>query len=77
MNDFVHLRVHSTYSIKDGLAFPKQIVEWANKMKSPAVALTDEANLFGAIKFSQAAREEGIKPILGMDFLICNHLEDP
>ena len=72
MEPFIHLRVHSTYSIRDGLPSPKQIAEWAAANNSHAVALTDDSNLYAAIKFSQAANANSIKPIFGMDVAICD-----
>lgn len=72
MHPFVHLRVHSTYSIRHGLANPKQIIDWAVANNSQAIALTDEANLYAAIKFSQAASNTGIKPIFGIDVSVCD-----
>ena len=70
MSEFIHLRAHSTYSIKDGLAFPAALVEKAKELDYPALALTDEAYMFAALKFFTAAKEHAIKPILGMDFFI-------
>lgn len=66
MSSFVHLRAHSTYSIRDGLALPSELVQRAQQLGYTSLALTDHANLFGAVKFSRAARAAGIKPILGM-----------
>lgn len=70
---FIHLRVHSTYSIRDGLASPNQIASWAAANNSPAISLTDQANLYAAIKFSQAAEANGVKPILGLDLGVCDN----
>lgn len=64
---FVHLRLHSEFSISDGLLRVDEIVERAAADGMPAVALTDLANLFGAIKFYTAARAAGVQPILGVD----------
>ena len=66
MNSFIHLRARSTYSIRDGLAHPHELVKRAQELAYESLALTDHANLFGAVKFCHAAREAGIKPILGM-----------
>ena len=71
-NRFVHLSVHSTYSIQDGLASPTETLEWAKDNNSPAIALTDNANLHAAVKFCQAARDAQVKPILGMDLGVCD-----
>lgn len=77
MQPFIHLRVHSTYSIRDGLANPNQIATWAATHNSPAIALTDNANLYAAIKFSQAAAANGVKPIFGIDVGICDSYDKP
>src|SRR6478735_3859256 len=69
---FVHLRVHSEYSIVDGLVRIDDVVAAAAKDKQPALAVTDLANLFGMVKFYKAARGKGIKPIVGCDVWITN-----
>src|SRR5581483_6212930 len=68
--DFVHLHVHSEYSLLDGAARLKRLVEQAARLGFPALALTDHGNLFGAIEFYQHARAHGIKPILGCELYI-------
>jgi DNA polymerase-3 subunit alpha len=64
---FVHLRLHSEYSIVDGLVRLDEAVEAAAADGMPALGLTDLANVFGMVKFYQAARATGIKPIIGCD----------
>ncbi len=64
---FVHLHVHSDYSLLDGAAKVKDLARRAAELKMPALALTDHGNLFGAIDFYLACRKEGIRPILGME----------
>ena len=64
---FVHLRVHSQYSLEDGLATPKALVERARELGMPALAITDWHNLFGLVKFIRAAHAQGIKPLVGSD----------
>jgi len=64
---FVHLRVHSDFSLLTGAAKVAALVERAARLGMPALALTDNGNLFGAIQFYQAAVKAGIKPILGME----------
>ncbi len=64
---FVHLRLHSEYSITDGLIRLDDAVRRAANDGMPALALTDLANLFGMIKFYTAARAAGVKPIVGCD----------
>jgi DNA polymerase-3 subunit alpha len=64
---FIHLRLHSEYSITDGLTRLDDAVARATGDGMPALALTDLANLFGMVKFYSAARGAGIKPIIGCD----------
>ncbi|MDF2939699.1 MAG: dnaE [Gammaproteobacteria bacterium] len=75
--DFVHLRVHSEYSLVDGLANIDALVKTTKKLSMPAIALTDEANLFAAIKFYKAATQAGIKPIFGADICLKNGSTTP
>ena len=63
--DFVHLRVHSAYSLSEGAIKPKQLVELARRQQMPAVAVTDSGNLFGAMEFSSYAKDAGVQPIIG------------
>ncbi|TMF06063.1 MAG: DNA polymerase III subunit alpha [Chloroflexi bacterium] len=65
--DFVHLHVHSEFSLLDGLSPVKHIVETVKRRSMRAVALTDHGNLYGAIDFYSHARSAGIKPILGVE----------
>ena len=67
---FVHLRLHTEFSISDGLIAIGPLVEKLREQRVPAVAVTDLANLFGLIKFYQAARRAGIKPICGCDLRV-------
>ncbi|KKM74914.1 hypothetical protein LCGC14_1395580, partial [marine sediment metagenome] len=66
-NDFVHLHVHSEYSLLDGACRISELVSRAKALKMKSMALTDHGNMFGAIKFYECAREKGIKPILGFE----------
>jgi DNA polymerase-3 subunit alpha len=68
--EFVHLHVHSEYSLLDGAAQLEKLVKKARTLKFPALALTDHGNLFGAIDFYQAAQKAGIKPILGCELYV-------
>ncbi|QFU23666.1 DNA polymerase III subunit alpha [Shewanella eurypsychrophilus] len=67
---FVHLRVHSDYSMSDGLAKIKPILSKVSELGMPAVALTDQTNLCGLVKFYGACHGAGVKPIIGADFWV-------
>ncbi|KIF81105.1 DNA polymerase III subunit alpha [Noviherbaspirillum autotrophicum] len=69
---FIHLRLHSEYSIVDGLVRIDDVVKAAAKDGQPALAISDLANLFGMVKFYKAARGKGVKPIAGCDVWITN-----
>jgi len=69
---FVHLRLHSEYSIVDGLVRIDDVVKAAAKDGQAALAITDLGNLFGMVKFYKAARGKGVKPIAGCDVWISN-----
>ncbi len=69
---FVHLRLHTEYSIVDGMARVDDAVAAAAGDGMPALAITDAGNLFGAIKFFLAAREKGVQPLIGCDLAITN-----
>ncbi|WP_431858819.1 DNA polymerase III subunit alpha [Azospirillum sp.] len=63
--DFVHLRVHSAYSLSEGAIKVKELVKLCAKQHMPAVAVTDTGNLFGALEFALAASDVGVQPIIG------------
>lgn len=67
---FVHLHVHTEYSLLDGACRVKDLVAACKKMNMSAVAVTDHGNLFGAIEFYTAARAAGIKPIIGCEMYL-------
>src|SRR6187549_2693563 len=67
MSDFVHLHLHSQYSLLDGANRLDDVIQAAAEAKMPALALTDHGNLFGAIEFYDRARKAGVKPIVGME----------
>jgi len=69
---FVHLRLHSEYSLVDGLVRVKELVRRCVELGMPAVALTDHSNLFALIKFYKAAIGAGVKPIAGCDVAIAS-----
>jgi DNA polymerase-3 subunit alpha len=63
--NFVHLRVHSAYSLSEGAIKADKIAALAREMAMPAVAITDTSNLFGALEFSQYCTNAGVQPIIG------------
>ncbi|MCD6506895.1 DNA polymerase III subunit alpha [Candidatus Poribacteria bacterium] len=65
--NFVHLHVHSEYSLLDGACRIKDMISWAVENDSPAMAITDHGNMFGVIEFYLKAKEAGIKPIIGCE----------
>ena len=67
---FVHLKVHSEYSICDSVLRIAQIVAETKSQGIPAVALTDHMNVFATVKFYQKARSAGLKPLIGADLLV-------
>ena len=64
---FVHLHVHTQYSLLDGFSHIKKLIERVKQMNMPAVAITDHGSMYGVIDFFNAARAAGIKPIIGME----------
>ncbi|MFZ8834805.1 MAG: PHP domain-containing protein, partial [Candidatus Caldipriscus sp.] len=75
MVEFVHLHVHSEYSLLDGAARVDDLINKAKELGFKALALTDHGNLFGSIEFYVKAKEAGIKPILGMEAYIVEDIE--
>ncbi len=67
---FIHLRLHSEYSLVDGVVRIKPLIKVLAEQNVPAVALTDQSNLFAMIKFYRAAMAMGVKPIIGVDVWI-------
>ena len=70
--EFVHLSLHSEYSLSDGLVRIKPLIARCRELDMPAVALTDQTNLFALIKFYRAAIAAGIKPIAGAELRVFN-----
>ena len=73
---FVHLRLHTEYSLVDGMVRVKPLMKASAKAGMPAVALTDQSNLFAMVQFYKAALGTGIKPIVGTDLWLENE-QDP
>ena len=68
--DFVHLHVHSAYSLSEGAIRIGELVELCKAERMPAVAVTDTGNLFGALEFSEAAAKAGVQPIVGCQIFV-------
>ena len=66
-DSFVHLHVHSEYSMLDGAARVKPLIQAAAEQNMPAIAVTDHGNTFGAFDFWKSARDQGVKPIIGIE----------
>lgn len=69
-SDFVHLHVHTQYSLLDGACRIEELVKLAYNLKMPALAITDHGNMFGAIDFYLSAQKIGVKPIIGCEVYI-------
>ncbi|MCD4761627.1 PHP domain-containing protein, partial [bacterium] len=67
---FVHLHVHTHYSLLDGLTKIDELVEAAVKEEAPAVAITDHGVMYGVIDFYQKCKDKGIKPIIGVEMYL-------
>ena len=72
-DSFVHLHVHSEYSLEDGLIRIGTLADKISEGKMPAIALTEQGNLFSALKFYRAAQKSGVKPIIGVEIRIIDH----
>ncbi len=70
MPEFVHLHVHTQYSILDGASPIAGVVARAKELGMPALAITDHGNMFGAREFHEAATKAGIKPIIGCEVYV-------
>ena len=69
-SNFVHLHVHTQYSLLDGACRIKELVEKAKKCNMSALAITDHGNVFGAIEFYQICKKVGVKPIIGCELYV-------
>ena len=77
LNNFVHLRTHSSYSFTSGIMSPKEIILKNKELGNACAALTDRNSMFGVPEFVVEGQENGIKPIIGCDFLIKNDITQP
>ena len=73
---FVHLRVHSEYSLEDSVLSVSALLDQVVQLNMPAVGLADQSNVFAAVKFYREAVKRGIKPIVGADLWIAAAAED-
>jgi DNA polymerase III subunit alpha len=71
MSQFVHLHLHTDYSMLDGACDVEKLCHRAKELGMPAVAMTDHGNIFGAVHFVNAAKTAGIKPIIGCELYVC------
>jgi DNA polymerase-3 subunit alpha len=71
MSQFVHLHLHTDYSMLDGACDVEKLVQRVKELGMPAVAMTDHGNIFGAVHFVNAANKAGVKPIVGCELYIC------
>ena len=78
-DSFVHLHLHTEYSLLDGSIRMKELMKKAAEFEMPAVAITDHGNLFGAIEFYQEAQRAGVKPIIGCEVYVApgSHKDRP
>jgi DNA polymerase-3 subunit alpha len=70
MTEFVHLHLHTEYSLLDGAGHVEELVEEAARLGMKAMAITDHGNMFGAVAFHDACKERGLKPILGCEIYV-------
>src|SRR5258706_5145610 len=76
MSGFVHLRVHTEYSLVDSVVRVDALVDAAAEQRMPACAITDQANVSALVKFYKLAFERGVKPIVGADVWLAESRED-
>ena len=76
-SNFVHLRVHSAYSLSEGALKIPQLIDLTKEFKMPAVAITDNGNLFGALEFAITARKNGVQPIIGCELSVVREGVNP
>ena len=74
MGNFVHLHVHTEYSILDGAARIAAVTKKAKALGMPALAITDHGNMYGAVAFFDACEKVGLKAIIGTEFYLCDNL---
>ena len=72
--NFVHLHVHTEFSLLDGAAKVKNLVDISAKRGNKAVAITDHGNMYGTLQFYTECLTKNIKPILGEEFYVCDEI---
>ena len=75
LSSFIHLKVHSAYSLAEGAIRIEKVIEFCRTQNMPAIALTDTMNLFGAMEFSLAAVKAGIQPIIGAKVFVSQSIK--
>ena len=70
MSEFVHLHLHTEFSLLDGACRIDELLDEAQRLKMPALAVTEHGNMFSAVVFHDAARKRGINPILGCEVYV-------
>src|SRR6476620_2518173 len=70
MSSFVHLHLHTEYSLLAGASRPEQLAKKVAQLGMPACAITDHGNMFGAVEFYNAMKKEGVKPISGCEMYV-------
>ena len=73
MAEFTHLHLHTEYSLLDGACDVKKLIDRVAALGQKSVAMTDHGNIYGAVHFFNAAKEKGIKPILGCELYVCKN----
>ncbi len=75
-DSFVHLHLHTQYSLLDGACRVDRLMDSAEQLGMPALAITDHGNIYGAIDFYQRARKKGIKPIIGCEVYVAPNMRE-
>lgn len=76
MSKFVHLHLHTEYSLLDGAARIDKLVKILKEREAPACAITDHGNMYGTVKFFEKCKANGIKPIIGTEFYVADNYKD-
>ena len=69
MKDFVHLHVHTEFSLLDGAACIDKLMEKCRELGMKSIAITDHGSMYGAVEFYKKAKQYGIKPIIGCEYI--------